>query len=120
MIPDEIRERFAAITLIRNPFAFILGTMPLLAFYAIARVLRSESRPVAHADSGNSLRRLITQQLGPDPQSIVRSRNLEASQKELSGHKRSDKTSGRVRRIFSRRAGASMLDPTPETPIEVV
>jgi hypothetical protein len=42
MISDEIRQRFTAITLIRNPFAFILGTMPLLALYAIGGVLGGE------------------------------------------------------------------------------
>jgi len=52
MIPDEIRQRFAAITLIFSPFAFILGIMPLLAFYAIARVLRGEPRIL----SGNAPR----------------------------------------------------------------
>ena len=56
MIPDEIRKRFTAITLILNPFAFIVGVAPLLAFYAIARVLRSEPRLGAYADSGNDLR----------------------------------------------------------------
>ena len=56
MIPEEIRERFTAITLIRNPSAFILGIMPLLALYAIARVLRGEPRMAGYADSGNDLR----------------------------------------------------------------
>ena len=50
MIPDEIRERFTAITLNPNPFAFIVGIMPLLAFYAIARVLRSEPCLVDYAE----------------------------------------------------------------------
>jgi hypothetical protein len=35
MISDEIRQRFTAATLLLNPFAFILGVMPLLARYAI-------------------------------------------------------------------------------------
>jgi hypothetical protein len=63
MIPDEIRERFTAITLMRNPSAFILGIASLLALYAIAHVLRGEPRLVDYADSGTDLRRLIMQQL---------------------------------------------------------
>jgi hypothetical protein len=51
MIPNEIRERFTAITLIRNTFAFIFGIAPLLALYAIRRILRGEARVVAYADS---------------------------------------------------------------------
>ena len=42
MIPDEITQRFTAITLIFNPIAFIVGIMPLRALYAIARGLRGE------------------------------------------------------------------------------
>ena len=63
MSPDEIRERFTAITLIRNPSSFIFGITRLLALYAIARVLRGEPRVVGYADSGNDLRRLVMQQL---------------------------------------------------------
>jgi len=44
MIPDEIRDRFNAITLILNPFAFILGTMPLRAVYGIGWALLGEPR----------------------------------------------------------------------------
>ncbi len=44
MSPDEIRERFAATTLILYPFAFTLGIAPLLILYAIGRVLRGEPR----------------------------------------------------------------------------
>ncbi len=55
MIPDEIRQRFTAITLILNPSAFILGIKPLLALYAIGRVLRGEPRLVAYTDSGTDL-----------------------------------------------------------------
>jgi hypothetical protein len=67
MIPDEIRERFTAITLIFNPFAFMLGIAPLLSLYAIACVLRGEPRMVAYADSGKELRRLAMQQVTRDP-----------------------------------------------------
>jgi hypothetical protein len=115
MIPDEIGERFTTITLILNPFAFIPGIVPLLALYAIGRVLHGEPRMLAYADSGTDLRRLVTQQLRPDPQRVFRSRNFEASQTELSKHKSGDKSSRRVRRIFTQRQGASMLDPTPKT-----
>jgi len=62
MIPDEIRERFAAIALIRNAFAFIFGIAPLLALHAIGRVLRDEPRLVGYPDSGTDLRRLVMQQ----------------------------------------------------------
>jgi hypothetical protein len=65
MIPDEIRERFPAMTLILNPFAFIFGITRLLARYAIARLLRGDPRLAAYADSGNDLRRLVMQQLRP-------------------------------------------------------
>jgi hypothetical protein len=114
MIPDEIRQWFAVITLIPNPFAFIFGIMPLLAFYAIARVLCSEPRPGAYADWGTELRRLAMQQLRADPQRFFRSRNREASQTELSDQKSSDNRSGRVRRIFTQRDGALMLDRSPK------
>jgi len=114
MIPDEIRQRFTAITLILNPSAFILGIAPLLALYAIAHVLRRKSRMVACADSGNALRRLAMQQLRPDPQRVFRSRNFEVSQTELSDHKVNEKTTGRVRRLFTQRNGASKLDLTPK------
>ena len=49
MIPDEIRQRFAAVTLTRNPPAFIVGIMPLLPLRAIGRVLRGEPRMIAYA-----------------------------------------------------------------------
>jgi hypothetical protein len=114
MSPDEIGETFTAITLILNPFAFLLGAMPLLALYAIGRVLRGEPCLVAYGDWGTDLRRLITQQLRPDPQRFFRSRNLEDSQTERSGHPSSDKTTEKVRRISTQRDGASMLGPTPK------
>ena len=55
MTSDEIRQRFTAITLILDPFAFIFGIAPLLALYEIARVLRGEPCLIAYADSGNDL-----------------------------------------------------------------
>jgi hypothetical protein len=116
MIPEEIRDRFNAITLIRNAFAFIFGIAPVLALYAIARVLRGERCQVAYADSGTDLRRLAMQRLRPDPQRFFRSRNLEASQTELSDHQNSDKIMGRVRRLFTQRHGVSILDPIPKSP----
>ena len=108
MIPDEIRQRFTTITLILNPFAVILRTMPLRALYAIARVLRGEPRPGAYADSGSDLRRSAMRR--PDPQRVFRSRSLEDSQTELSKHKSNDKKFGRDRKIFTQWDGASMLD----------
>jgi hypothetical protein len=66
MISDEIRQRFTAITLIRNAFAFIFGIAPLLALCAIARVLRGERRQVAYGDPGTDLRPLVVQQLKSD------------------------------------------------------
>jgi hypothetical protein len=110
MISDEIRQRFAGITLILNPSAFIFGIALLVAFYAIARVLRGEPRPGAYADSGRDLRRPAMRR--PDPQRVFRSRSLEASQTELSKHKSNDKKFGRVRKIFTQWDGASMLDPS--------
>jgi hypothetical protein len=44
MIPDEIRQRFTAITLILNPSASTFGITPLLALYAIGRFLCGEPR----------------------------------------------------------------------------
>ena len=72
MIPEEIRQRFTAISLMLSPFAFILGIMPLLALYAIACVLRGEPRLVAYADSGNGLRRLAMQHLRPQMNSPLK------------------------------------------------
>jgi len=63
MISDEIRERFTETTVLLYPFAFILETMPLLARYDIARVLRREPCIFTYADSGTDLRRLELQQL---------------------------------------------------------
>jgi len=54
------------------------------------------------------------QKFRPEPRRFFRSRNLEALQTELSDHKGSDKTTGRVRSLFTQRHGASILDPTPK------
>ena len=51
MISDEIRERLTETRILLNPSAFILGIAPLLALYAIRRILRGEARVVAYADS---------------------------------------------------------------------
>ena len=66
MIPDEIRQRFTAITVWKRG-GERAPHKPLLALYAIGRRLRGEPRMVAYGDWGTDLRRLAMQQLIPEP-----------------------------------------------------
>ena len=54
MTPDEIRDRFNSITVWKRG-GERAPHKPLLALYAIGRVLRGEPRLAAYADSGTEL-----------------------------------------------------------------
>jgi putative restriction endonuclease len=67
MTPDEIRERFNSITAWKRGGERV-PHKPLLALYAIGRVLRGEPRMVAYAQVDRDLGKLLTK-FGPRRQS---------------------------------------------------
>jgi hypothetical protein len=68
MTPDEIRERFTAITVWKRGSERALQK-PLLALYAIGRVLRGEPRMAAYGEIDRDLGKLLIE-LGPRRQLV--------------------------------------------------